>query len=79
MASMVFAKLKKTLSPAAKATASETPVAEGDELVHPAPAYDDVARLAYTYWLDRKDTGEGSPDQDWLRAEEELRGDRSAS
>jgi hypothetical protein len=31
------------------------------------------ARLAYIYWLDRKDTVEGSPEQDWLRAEDELR------
>jgi len=74
---------KKTPSPESKAPAPQTPVAEGDEIVksgslQSAPAYDAIARLAYTYWLDRKDTGEGSPEQDWLRAEEELRGDRAA-
>jgi hypothetical protein len=68
-------------SPQSKATPRQPAVAEGDEIVKSGSlraerAYDEIARLAYNYWLDRKDTGEGSPEQDWLRAEEELRGDR---
>jgi hypothetical protein len=77
------AKIKKTPSPESKETAQQTPVPECDEIVKPGslqshPEHDAVARLAYIYWLDRKDTGEGSPDQDWLRAEEELRGNLPA-
>jgi hypothetical protein len=33
---------------------------------------DDIARLAYTFWEQRGGLG-GSPDEDWLRAENELR------
>jgi Protein of unknown function (DUF2934) len=35
-------------------------------------AHDEVSALAYSYWVERGYT-EGSPEQDWLRAEEELR------
>lgn len=36
------------------------------------PAQEEIARLAYHYWLDRG--GEhGSAEEDWLRAEQELR------
>ena len=41
-----------------------------------APEYQEVARLAYSYWEARGCQG-GSPEEDWLRAERELRG-RSA-
>ncbi len=34
---------------------------------------DAVARLAYNYWLERRDTNEGSAEEDWLRAEREIR------
>lgn len=34
---------------------------------------DDIARLAYTFWEQRGCQG-GSPEEDWLRAENELRG-----
>jgi len=36
-----------------------------------APAYNEIAALAYTYWVDRGRQG-GSPEEDWLRAEREL-------
>jgi hypothetical protein len=36
-----------------------------------APSSDDVAKLAYTFWADRGYQG-GSPEEDWLRAEEQL-------
>ena len=37
-----------------------------------APSHEEIAALAYTYWLDRGRQG-GSPEQDWHRAEQELR------
>ena len=38
----------------------------------PAPTPDQIARLAEKYWAERG-WPEGSPEQDWLRAEQELR------
>lgn len=37
-----------------------------------APAHDEIARLAYSYWEARGESG-GSPWDDWFRAEEELK------
>ena len=37
------------------------------------PSPDEIARLAYSYWAARGYAG-GSSEQDWLRAERELRG-----
>ncbi len=37
-----------------------------------APSHEEIARLAYTYWLDRGCQG-GCPEEDWRRAEEALR------
>jgi hypothetical protein len=37
------------------------------------PAYDEVARLAYSYWEARGCQG-GSAEEDWLRAEKAVRG-----
>lgn len=37
-----------------------------------APAESEIAALAYTYWAGRGYQG-GSPEEDWLRAERELR------
>jgi hypothetical protein len=36
------------------------------------PAREEIARLAYSYWEQRGRRG-GSPEEDWLRAERELR------
>ena len=36
------------------------------------PSYDEIATLAYSYWTERGFQG-GSPEDDWLRAEQELR------
>ena len=36
------------------------------------PTHDEIARLAYSYWEARGGRG-GSPEEDWLRAEAELR------
>jgi len=38
----------------------------------PDPTFDDVAQLAYSYWEARGYQG-GSSEEDWLRAEQELR------
>jgi hypothetical protein len=36
-----------------------------------APSSDEVAKLAYSFWADRGYQG-GSPEEDWLRAEQQL-------
>ncbi len=38
----------------------------------PAPTREEIARLAEKYWAERG-WPQGSPEQDWLRAEQELR------
>ena len=38
----------------------------------PAPTREEIARLAEKFWAERG-WPEGSPEQDWLRAEKELR------
>lgn len=35
---------------------------------------DEIAKLAYHHWLARQNGGWGSPEDDWFRAEQELRG-----
>jgi Protein of unknown function (DUF2934) len=53
----------KKRKPAAK---KQTPAAAA------APSREDIARLAEKYWAERG-WPEGSPEQDWLRAEQELK------
>lgn len=36
------------------------------------PSYEEISLLAYSYWVARGSQG-GSPDEDWHRAEQELR------
>lgn len=48
-------------------TAEPAPVAPSSE-----PTYEEISQLAYTYWEARGCQG-GSPEEDWLRAELELR------
>ena len=43
-----------------------------------APSHEEIARLAYLYWEARGYQG-GSPEEDWLRAENELRIQASAA
>jgi hypothetical protein len=47
------------------------PAAPVTRIVPAAPSREDVASLAYSYWLARGCQG-GSPEEDWLRAEREL-------
>jgi hypothetical protein len=42
------------------------------------PEYADIEVLAYSYYLARRESGEGSAEEDWLRAEQELRSQQSA-
>jgi hypothetical protein len=51
-----------------EAAASLAPIAEREE----------IARLAYSYWEARGGQG-GSPEEDWVRAEQEFRVRRQAS
>jgi hypothetical protein len=36
------------------------------------PGHEDVARLAFSHW-EARGRGDGSPDEDWFKAENELR------
>ena len=58
----------------ARSTASVelVPVATGVDALHEPIAAQAVEVLAYSYWLARGCEG-GSPEEDWLRAERELR------
>jgi hypothetical protein len=40
-------------------------------MVEPKPTHEDIAVLAYALWLERG-CPEGSPEEDWLKAEQEL-------
>ncbi len=65
---------KKPRKPAAKKKAALTPVAEFPSTpVQVAPSREEIARLAEKYWHERG-RGDGQAEQDWLRAEQELRG-----
>lgn len=70
----------KEKAPSKKASAvthkHKKPVAEPPEPISATPAripmYEEIARLAYSYWEARGKQG-GSQEEDWLRAEAELR------
>jgi len=66
------------LAPAAAEQETVAPQSEAPALASVyAPSYDEIANLAYSYWEARGCQG-GCPEEDWLRAEDELR-NRSAS
>ena len=82
---------EKTKTTRAKHTAKSNPetLAEAVTAVEPmpqelasdpaasfAPSTDEIAALAYSYWEERG-YQTGSPEEDWLRAEAELRARRS--
>ncbi len=48
------------------------PAASPEISIPPQPTYEEVAKLAYSYWEARGYQG-GTPEEDWLRAEEEIR------
>src|ERR1039457_6289659 len=47
------------------------PSSSATEPLRTTPTFDEVAQLAYSYWEARGYEG-GSPQEDWLRAEQEL-------
>ena len=51
--------------------AAKQAVAVAAAVVFYSPTQDEIAALAYSYWADRGCQG-GSPEEDWLRAEQEL-------
>jgi hypothetical protein len=51
--------------------ATATPM-ESAEASHSVTGDEEIARLAYSYWVERG-CPEGSPDEDWFRAEATLR------
>lgn len=60
----------------AAAAPAESP-AMPESAALPETDQDAVARLAYSYWAARGYKG-GSPEEDWLRAEEEIRSGQHA-
>jgi len=50
-------------------------IVEADVVFDNNPSHEDIAALAYSYWEARGFQG-GSPEEDWFRAEQELRGGR---
>jgi hypothetical protein len=57
-----------------RAELPKAPVSVSAETVRPNPGvtHEEIARLAYSYWEARGHQG-GSPEADWLRAEQELK------
>ncbi len=51
-------------------------IVETEVILDDCPSHDDIAVVAYSYWEARGFRG-GSPEEDWLRAEQELRNGRS--
>jgi len=63
-------------TPLAMAAAAGAVKESAAAIAPPRPiSHDDVAKLAYSYWLARGQHG-GSPYEDWIRAERELRSAR---
>src|SRR5579863_1591597 len=54
-----------------EATVASTPVAQAIATNY-TPSFDEVAALAYSFWEARGYQG-GSPEEDWLAAEQQLR------
>ena len=61
----------KTESPAPQTETAGTAVMTIDIAGDDLPSQDDIAVLAYYHWLARG-CKDGSPEEDWLRAEQEL-------
>jgi len=70
------------VAPLVPAAPEQEPVVPQAQTATFAPSYtpssDEIARLAYSYWEARGCQG-GCPEEDWLRAEEELRNRASSA
>jgi Protein of unknown function (DUF2934) len=64
-------------TPAARITGTVADAVETAADTVSTPTYEEVAQLAYSFWEARGCQG-GSPDEDWRRAEEQLRKRASA-
>jgi hypothetical protein len=58
--------------PGPSATVTQAAIVEPVAVAY-SPKQEDIAALAYSYWVSRGCEG-GSPEEDWLRAERELVG-----
>lgn len=63
---------KRTVHPRSVKPAETPSLAQTAAPVAAAPSQDEIASLAYLYWEARGCQG-GSPEEDWMRAEQELR------
>ena len=63
------------VSPAPENQTLDVAIIETEVLFDNFPSQEDIAVLAYSYWEARGCQG-GSPEEDWLRAEQELRSRR---
>jgi hypothetical protein len=50
-------------------------IVETEVVLDNCPSHEDIAALAYSYWVARG-FQDGSPEEDWLRAERELCSDQ---
>ena len=57
--------------------ASPVPAPEAEAPQTQQPTFEEIAQLAYSYWEARGYQG-GSPEEDWLRAEHEIRSQLTA-
>jgi hypothetical protein len=69
MSSEKTIKTKATKAPAIKAPAKQKKATPNLTVV--PPSREEIVRLAEKFWMERG-RPEGSPEQDWLRAEREL-------
>src|SRR6266542_6710551 len=73
------AETNASVEPSPVAAATETPSAssmtapQNGSSKDSTPSRDEIAELAYSYWVARG-CQSGSPEEDWRRAEQELRG-----
>lgn len=63
---------RKQPAPVTAQPAEAPVVAGGAPETQPVIPHEEIQRLAYFYWLERGGQG-GSPEDDWFRAEAELR------
>jgi hypothetical protein len=67
---------KPKMNAKVEATAAETEpvgvaILETEAIFDNCPSHEDIAVIAYSYWEARGFQG-GSPEEDWLRAEQEM-------
>jgi hypothetical protein len=54
-------------------------ISEAVAAAQPLSEQDEIAKLAYSYWEARGGSQDVSPEEDWLRAEQEVRRRRAAA